>query len=84
MFFYVIIIHIYNIMEVYMKLRIFLIIVGLIFILFSNSIFNIFYSSVIELIDESFTIIKNISIIIIGLLLSLVGLFFPYIKIKNH
>ncbi|GAA0750140.1 hypothetical protein [Clostridium sartagoforme] len=67
-----------------MKLRIFLIIVGLIFILFSNSIFNIFYSSVIELIDESFTIIKNISIIIIGLLLSLVGLFFPYIKIKNH
>ena len=84
MFFYVIIIHIYNIMEVYMKLRIFLIIVGLIFILFSNSIFNIFYSSVIELIYESFTIIKNISIIIIGLLLSLVGLFFPYIKIKNH
>lgn len=59
-----------------MKKRITFIVIGLVLIIFSNTIFTISYS--LGAYPDVFEITKTISIMLTGLVLSLLGLLFPF------
>lgn len=62
------------------KTRILLIFLGLIIVIFSNNIFDIFYP---EVRPESFEITKTISIMFTGLIISFIGILFPFTNIPK-
>lgn len=57
-----------------LRVRLSFIIIGISNILFSNNIYNFFYSNY----SETFQLIKTFSFIILGLVLVLIGLFFDF------